>query len=135
MKKVSTVLLKIVTISQRQNIFHRFLRRCKSAICFRPLYNESSPNPRRIFDSFRTAYRAYFDPLSLEILSLPYRCKGRQIKRLPRRAGYYDYLVKVYEETPKGLRLWSVQRLKIEGDVAVLSIYLRDPAVFDSILC
>lgn len=135
MQKVFETRMRIVTLSPRQSKVRRFLSRCIAALSSRPLYDLAHPDPQKLLLSFLGAYQFYYNPVPILILDIIYRCKGRRIERLPPRPGKYDYLEKVFEQEPKGLRLRSVLLLKIVGDEACLKLYFYDPDKFRSELC
>lgn len=127
--------MRIVTLSPEQSKVRRFLNRCKAALSSRPLYDLAHPDPEKLLLSFLGADQVYYNPVPILISDIIYRCKGIRIEKLPPRPGKYDYLKKVFEQGPKGLRLRSALLLKIEGDEVCLKLYFYDPDKFRSELC
>lgn len=135
MHKVLETRMRIVTLSPQQSRGRRFLSRCIAALSSRPLYDLAHPDPQKLLLEFLKAYQYYGNPVLISISDIIYRCKGIKIEKLPPRPGKYEYLEKVFEQGPKGLRLRSVRLQMIEGDEACLRLYFYDPDKFRSELC
>lgn len=135
MHKVFETRMRIVTLSPQQSLVRRFLGICKAALCGRPLYDLAHPDPAAVFHAFEEADVLLSNPVLILVSDIVYRCKGLRTETMPPLPGKYDYLKKVFEQGPEGLRLRSVQLLRIEGDEACLRWYFYDPVTFRSELC